>query len=116
MKQIDIDSSRAFINRQLLKRSNTMVTLVVPGRRLRESYYAFRLFGNEIARWNRNGTITITDCGWETVTTKSRLNAILRTAGCESFIFQRNGEWYLQLSATKKIPWPGEFTFMPRTR
>lgn len=51
------------------------------------------LHDNFIASINRDGFITLTSAGWETATTKSRLNAI-----CSNFnlpgIYQSKGVWY----------------------
>ena len=50
------------------------------------------LYGNEIAyRYNDvDRTLSITDCGWQSVTTKERLNGIPNVQ-----IQQRNFEWFL---------------------
>jgi hypothetical protein len=53
------------------------------------------LFGNQIAEVGDNW-IQIWDGGWQTVTTKSRLNAILREHGVPGeHIFQKKGQWFL---------------------
>jgi hypothetical protein len=51
-----------------------------------------KLFGNEIAyRYNDpEKTLSITNCGWESSTTKERLNGIEGVR-----IHQRKGQWYL---------------------
>ena len=36
------------------------------------------------------------DGGWQTVTTKSRLNALLDEFDYGSFVFQKNWQWFLQ--------------------
>ena len=38
-------------------------------------------------------SVTVSDCGYPTATTKSRINAILRKF-CGSCIYQRNYKWY----------------------
>jgi hypothetical protein len=54
------------------------------------------LFGNLIARIGETW-IELFDGGWQTVTTKSRLNAILREHGVPGeHIFQKKGQWFLQ--------------------
>lgn len=40
-----------------------------------------------------DGTFTMRTCGWYTVTTKSRLNALLSELG-KGYICQRDYEWY----------------------
>ena len=67
-----------------------------------------RLHGNKIAEID-DTSMTIFDGGWQTVTTKSRLNAL-----CSEFciagegVFQRNFKWYVhklvgQSSITGKV-------------
>ncbi len=57
------------------------------------------LFGNKIAE-KRNGKLFITDAGWQTVTTKERLNALPNV-----HIMQTNFIWYLNGKQ-----WNGEWT------
>lgn len=57
------------------------------------------LFGNKIAEW-RQGEIWITDAGWQSQTTKERLNGL---GGVN--IVQRAGSWYLNGNL-----WQGEWT------
>jgi hypothetical protein len=85
MKDITFDACRKFMAAQPFKRSNTEV-IVLP------NVTILKLFGNEIAyRYNDpEKTLTITNCGWESNTTKERLNGI---DGVK--IYQRKGEWYL---------------------
>lgn len=54
-----------------------------------------RLHGHAIAMldWTTY-TFTISNCGWATVTTKSRLNALLRTFTGKS-IYQHKHVWYM---------------------
>ncbi len=85
MKDITFDACRKFMAAQPFKRSNTEV-VVLP------NVTILKLFGNEIAyRYNDpEKTLSITNCGWKTSTTKERLNGI---DGVK--IHQRKGEWYL---------------------
>jgi hypothetical protein len=50
------------------------------------------LHGNPIAQVTQD-CVSVCDCGWQTPTTKSRLNAILRDL-CGAGIYQRNHQWY----------------------
>jgi hypothetical protein len=53
------------------------------------------LHGNLIARIGETW-MELFDCGYQTKTTKSRLNALLSAFGCPNeYIFQRKGEWFL---------------------
>ena len=54
------------------------------------------LHGHNIATFDHNlKAVKISSCGWQTVTTKSRLNALLSEFkyGCK--VFQKNFDWYL---------------------
>jgi hypothetical protein len=52
-----------------------------------------RLHGHPIARKSPDGTIMISNCGWQSNTTKERLNGILSIVG--GGISQKKGVWYL---------------------
>ena len=59
------------------------------------------LHGNKIAMVD-DTTMTIFDGGWQSSTTKSRLNALLSEFGytCgtkQEFIFQKQYEWFIQM-------------------
>jgi hypothetical protein len=59
--------------------------------------FELRIFGNGIAAYDQGtDTLYLRNCGYETVTTKNRLNAVLRAAGYEGRtpIYQRDYEWY----------------------
>jgi len=53
------------------------------------------LHGNLIARIGETW-IELFDGGWQSNTTKSRLNAILQAHGCENeYVFQKNFQWFI---------------------
>lgn len=52
-----------------------------------------RLHGNHIATIEKD-VLTINDTGWQTSTTKSRLNALLHEF-CDAGIYQNKFRWYL---------------------
>ena len=85
MRQISIDAAEKFMQAKNFKRDNTEV-VVLP------NVTILKLFGNEIAyRYNDpSNTLSVTDCGWDTNTTKERLNAIPNVS-----IRQAKGKWYL---------------------
>ena len=64
-----------------------------------------RLHGNKIAQVDtENQILWVTDAGWQTTTTKSRLNALLSgVADGRGYIFQKDFIWYLErgLDATE---------------
>ena len=53
------------------------------------------LYGNLIARIGETW-MELFDCGYQTATTKSRLNALLSAFGMEGeYIFQKKGQWFI---------------------
>jgi ribose 5-phosphate isomerase len=56
-----------------------------------------RLHGNKIAEVTDND-MTIFDGGWQTTTTKSRLNALINEFcnGVTDGVFQKNYEWFIR--------------------
>ena len=59
------------------------------------------LHGHQIATLDHNtNAVKLDSCGYETVTTKSRLNAILEEVkyGCK--VFQKNFEWFVSYHGT----------------
>ena len=62
------------------------------------------LHGHKIAEVGEN-FITLYDGGWQTATTKSRLNAVLSENGLPGeSVFQKNYEWFVRLSDGTTIP------------
>ena len=53
------------------------------------------LHGNLIASISNFGDIKLSSCGWQTVTTKSRLNAVLDTFLSGIGVFQKQFEWFI---------------------
>lgn len=83
MRKITIDSVNAFLNRQTFKRQNMEVTSF-------DNSFYLKLHGNTIAVLHGDGTLMITDAGWQTNTTKERLNGLPNVN-----IHQKNFVWYL---------------------
>ena len=85
MRKITKDSINAFMNAKEFKRDNTQVE-VLP------NVTVLKLHNNAIAyRYNDpERTLTISNCGWFTPTTKERLNALPNVN-----IYQRNFKWFL---------------------
>ena len=53
------------------------------------------LYGNLIARIGETW-IELFDGGYQSVTTKSRLNALLHAHGCgDEYVFQKKGQWFI---------------------
>ena len=85
MKKITRDSVDAFMNARPFRKDNTEVTVL-------DNVTVLKLFGNEIAyRYNDpERTLSITNAGWFSNTTKERLNGIPNVQ-----IHQKNFNWYL---------------------
>ena len=94
MKKISIDSARAFLNNKPFNRQNMSVSDGV-----------MRLHGNAIA-WSEENKLILSDCGWPTVTTKDRLNAILELLS-KGFIFQKHFNWFYKDPAGQITPFNG---------
>lgn len=88
MRQITERICRAFEQRRTLKIDNSHTDGT-----------SLWLFGNKIAEWREDG-IWITDAGWQSKTTKERLNGLTGV-----HITQRAGSWYLNGNF-----WQGEWT------
>jgi hypothetical protein len=95
MRKLEIQMNRAISNRSDWKLANTRVEYE-EGNCISRVY----LHGNKIAEIGET-FITLYDGGWQSVTTKSRLNAILREHGGGS-IYQKNFEWFVYDPTTQK--------------
>jgi hypothetical protein len=89
MRKIERQMQSAIRNRQNWSKANTSVEVDTVGDT------TVRLHGNRIATIYNNGDIQLSSCGWETVTTKSRLNAILDTFLSGIGIYQKDFVWYI---------------------
>ena len=85
MKKITKECVNAFLNAEKFNKSN-MIIEVLP------NVTIMKLHGNSIAYLynDPNRTLSITNCGWFSNTTKERLNALPNVR-----IYQKNWEWYL---------------------
>lgn len=88
-KQIDRDAARAFVMNQPFKRSNTTV---VPETETFLRYMT--LFGHTIAMWNLRGQLCVRLSGYNTLTTRSRLNALLAAYAIPERFSRRNHKSY----------------------
>jgi|TARA_R110000765_G_C18950594_1_gene608487 hypothetical protein len=95
MKDITFNSVTAFLDGQSFKQSNMQASS-------NGSESVLQYHGNTIARKDlQTGKIQITNCGWETNTTKERLNGVIALSGAgilpvrqKAFIWYLNGyEW-----------------------
>jgi hypothetical protein len=85
MRKITRDSVDAFMNARPFRRDNTEVTVL-------DNVTILKLHGNEIAYLYNDPyrTLSVTNAGWFSNTTKERLNGIPNVR-----IHQKNFNWYL---------------------
>ena len=66
------------------------------------------LHGHQIATVDHNtSAVKLSSCGWQTVTTKSRLNAILQEVKYGCSVFQKQFDWYLSTNNQTVDFWDG---------
>ena len=66
------------------------------------------LHGHNIATFDHNtNALKISSCGYETVTTKSRLNAILEEVKYGAKVFQKNFVWFVNYNNQNLMFWDG---------
>lgn len=83
MRKVEKEVIGAFLKRRSAKVGNTSTDGSI-----------LRLFGIPIAWWYGN-YVKWCMAGWESVTTRSRLNALFRLAGVKHSLCQKNGVQYL---------------------
>ena len=91
MRQIEKQMNFALSNRGNWSSSNTSVSYHES-----ENLSEVRLHGHLIAWYDHTKqTLGLSSCGWETNTTKSRLNALLHECFYGYTIFQKNWVWFV---------------------
>ena len=92
MKKIEKRINEAIIDKKYLNTSNSKVIYY-----LSEDVSDIYLHDNLIGRYNhKTKSIWLNSCGWETNTTKSRLNALLDLLPNKKFkIFQKDFDWFI---------------------
>ena len=90
MRKIEALMIQAVKNGRDWKSGNTSVDVTDHG-------IIIRLHGNKIAQVDHDAqVIWVTDAGWQTTTTKSRLNALLSGVAGRGSIYQKDFFWYLE--------------------
>ncbi len=95
---------QAIIDRRSFNKANTSVSLYTSATQMgcgldtdSASEMRVHLHGNHIASYTEDGRLYINDQGWKTVTTKSRLNALIKhVLGDMSGIYQKNFNWFMK--------------------
>ena len=104
MRKIEQQMNEAILNRKDFFKGNTSVQHYTTETGAREA--VVHLHGNHIA--TIGDTLQICDAGWQTVTTKSRLNALLNEFAEGCYVFQKNFDWFLGDSDGNVLPFPTE--------
>ena len=104
MRKIEQQMNEAILNRKDFFKGNTSVENYITETGAREAIV--KLHGNHIATVGE--TLQICDAGWQTVTTKSRLNALCNEFAEGCYVFQRNFDWFLGDVDGNKRPFPTE--------
>ena len=105
MRQIERQMNEAILNGKDFFLSNTSVEHSFNSE-TQEPEAIVKLHGNHIA--TVGDTLQICDAGWQTVTTKSRLNALLDEFADGCYVFQKNFDWFLGDRDGNTIPFPTE--------
>ena len=96
MRKIESEMNAAVTNRYNFSKANTQVSI-------NDRIAEVRLHGNLIARVGDN-FVQILDGGWQSVTTKSRLNALLDAVTPNGSVFQKDYVWYYNSSKVGTVP------------
>ena len=92
MRKIEKQMNFAISNKSNWSSSNTQVSY-----NENTNCSSVYLHGHQIATVDHhNSAVKLSSCGWQTVTTKSRLNAILEEVKYGCSVFQKNWNWYLR--------------------
>ena len=91
MRKIEQQMNRALVSKKNWPGSNTTVSY-----NENTNCSQVLLHGHQIASYDHNtNAIKLDSCGYETVTTKSRLNALLDEVMYGAKVFQRNWTWFV---------------------
>ncbi|CAI8324506.1 MAG: Uncharacterised protein [Chloroflexota bacterium] len=97
MRKIEKQMNFALSNKSDWSKSNTAVEYNES-----TNCSTVKLHGHSIATYDHStAALKISSCGYETVTTKSRLNAILDEVRYGARVFQRQFEWFVSYRGDK---------------
>ena len=91
MRKIETEMNNAVRNKIAWSKGNSCTTFD----NTIENCFVY-LHGNHIATYNyADKELTLFDGGWQTVTTKSRLNALCNEFATGFGVFQKNWDWFV---------------------
>ena len=103
MRKIERAMNNAVISKSNWTLSNTAVSY-----NENSNCSSIRLHGHEIAVYDHNTkAVKLDSCGYETVTTKSRLNALLSEVNRGARVFQKNFVWFIGKNKETLMFWDG---------
>ena len=103
MRKIETQMNRAIVNKNDWSNSNTVVEY-----NSNTDCSAVYLHNNRIATYDHNNeALKLSSCGWHSVTTKSRLNAILQGLIAGASVYQKAFDWYLSYNNQTVDFWDG---------
>ena len=103
MRKLERQMNFAVSNKSNWCGSNTQVTY-----NENTNCSSVRLHGHLIATYDHNiKAIKIDSCGWQSVTTKSRLNALLEEVKYGCRVFQKNFNWFVSYNDDTASFWDG---------
>jgi hypothetical protein len=112
MRMITEKSVNSLLQGGTMNRQNMRVTNDGHGRSemfLHDNLIAVYIYTEKDGKAER--TLHISDAGWETVTTKERLNGLLHVAVPGWSIYQKDYAWYLT-NGHSTLNWTGSVTFV----
>ena len=112
MRLIEKEMCQALRNEWDWRKDNTRVRWSA-NPSVKGKYAEVYLHGNLIAVYNPwVSELTILDGGWQSVTTKSRLNALINEfVGPREGVFQRDWVWYYTNLDGESVRWTGDHTY-----
>lgn len=65
----------------------------------------------KIVEWDNNGNVTLNSDGWETVTTKRKMNQASNQFCLHFGVIQRDHKWFVTLDCSEDIPYYDGISF-----
>lgn len=109
MRKITKESAQALRNQEFYNNSNTKVSFGYVNADTSTVEMDMHLHNNLIAT-TTGETLTITDAGWQTVTTKERLNGVLYYFDL-GHLFQKDFAWFYMDKNRNVVDFNGSMTF-----